>query len=961
MNRAICQRLIWKELRNLLPIAVIMGGVAWFLGFLIFALRTWPGERPAWTVYAMYALAAVAAAAIGGVLFASEREWRTVRQLRLLPLPSGLLALSKWTAAAVAGLVFLAVLSVAAWWYAPSEVSAGQIISRLLVIALECFAWSCLLSLVVSRSLWALFGGLLLGVIVGSYWRAYEWPEANGFWFATPGFADELLRLWPRLAVVIGLLAVVGLRSRRWLDIPEHAPWTARLGGTARDGVSWIARHFSMSRRWGRLMWDASQGICPMVIPAGLVVIALGLTHYLLTANLTHVAAVILGTWLGWLALAPALWIGATVFAADHEQRSFEFLGQRGIGSGEFFLSRMIPGFAVTALLFGIGSLFLLWSGVLPAVVAFVGSVQWAWEADAQTWLHVGRSYMAGWLLVLWNGFGIAALASISFSRSVVVGIATLVLLPLVLVWTLAIAWAAVPWWWGSWPIGAMCWVAVWLRARTRLGQRNRWIDHTAPWLVVGGTACALFLGIQYYRAHQIPATTLIGPSLGMATPDDQTEFERLQTTLPKSIGELHTLVSSLLSTPLDPNQPDSSRQDKWEKALRQDLRVFRELDALREPLQRYVRFASQVHPRWLLQQLSVPPQITHALNDNHEVMSFVRWVFHQHVNDGQLEQAWLDVQLIWSLRRYRAIASGQVDFDSARAAIPYAELHTLLAHPEQNVASLTTIRNDLEREFHRPAALIGSTHNQVLRAASRWAIDRDLRDRNLVENLAQGVFQWLPAERIRLDRWLDWVGNEFLRRDIAQQRRWLAGESIDWTLAPDYFKWNDWEETSRRSAQLQIARLTTVPVNVLRQAARIDEDWSTIYWEARALAAHQFALLTKVALLKYRLEHGRYPDHLNELAFGSIHSNVQLDERLRKEISYWPRGLTFIDHWQKTWNRRDGLVCVVPLPEDALSFGVTIYGRTGETYQGLSFTSLSSGRVNSMEVFFLPDVPQTE
>ena len=863
MNTAIWQRIVWKELRHQVPIAVVMGAAVWLLGYAVLALRESPWERPTWTVYMLYGMAAVTASAIGGLLFAAEREMRTVQQLRQLPLAGWQVALGKVSAAAVTGIVFLFVIGLAAWRLVPSNMLSGQLVARLLVIVLEFFAWSCLLSLFVQRSLVAMLGGLILGIIVGVQWGAFEWPDSIAYWFYVPGFWDELMRSAPRLLIALGLLAVVGAGSHRWLeratDQGRRQSWS---GWVSRMGLRGNHRGVARGRLMGRLLWESLSGAKPLIIAASCALLALGISHLAATWSLQGTLQQTLSATSGGLMLVIGLMWGSTTFSADHQQRSFEFLGQRGVSSSVVFWSRVLPYLAVAALLYGAGTLFMVWSGFLPERIPLLKDD----VSPKSAWISMSRSYLAGYVLMLWNGFGLGVLASICLASPVIAVVATLLLMPLVLSWTAGMAWAAVPWWWSSWSVGAVCLVGAWVRVHSRLSSRQSLASQCLPWCVTVASLTALSFGIMAYRVYEVPSAEEFPPLLGSTDPQELEDFERLLKELPAKIDFIDQAGKLYLT---NPNRRASDRTETQLESVAADRdagEIIQSMRELRVDLQRFVEDAARANPGWLVEK-TLPRRSQFYVNDHLNASGFLVSMVNRHLREGQLEEAWRSCLDYWLIQSYRSIYHNNWSLTAATEHVPWPSINAVIDGAMDNRELLEQIYADLSYGYANWTPLLSSPAAYELRTATNAVVYFPLKPTDQTfSGLLRTAYRWLPSERQRTQRWMRCARQMYFiyggiarylpESDARRQQMISHYDSIN----KDY-----WHVVFDRDHFAFLSR-TTIPINEYDLPRHETLFNAPANIEYRRLQSIQMVMLMKIRCMLYRIEHGVYPSDLTSL-----------------------------------------------------------------------------------------------
>ncbi len=448
------RNLYWKEARQLLPLLLLLGAVAFLLHFTAAIIHVRPDQAAQIHFFAFIGLPALYAVGAGAMLIGQEKEQRTILWLQTLPIEPRTIVVTKLV------VIFIGLL--AAWLL--SFTLAGF------------YNWRFVVGMGTSSSSFFARGdiiqedGLLLTwnlhsifLILCSVWMAWRWDSVFSGLVALlplsilPGLLGFLLtvissdllgfglwsELYCRVVALVMLLVVAGVLSwragTRFLTAAptKLAAKSSRLTLAAnRDRTVAIVPHSPTAA----LLWQAIQQNKAFLIGNGLLLLAAGC--YLIRFTKFFVADIVSNSRYiaygddmnferGWLfviipfAFLAVSWLGASTFITDGLHNRIRFLADRGVEAKTAWWTRHAPPLAVIAAVFlATGFLLLVSFGetynnslwlcrglilLLPPILMIYAFAQWAGQLTSSPFLGA----------IAAPGIAIAALAYISFAVTV--------------------------------------------------------------------------------------------------------------------------------------------------------------------------------------------------------------------------------------------------------------------------------------------------------------------------------------------------------------------------------------------------------------------------------------------------------------------------------------------------------------------------------------------------------------
>ncbi len=364
MNGRLVWRVMWKEYRALRGLWIAVAVASWLaqvvilltardLGLLEVAL----GAALVTPVFYVFGAASA--------VFASEHEEGADRLLLALPTRLPSLAVGKMAFVALSTLALMPAAGILALWALSGSAGprAYEQIGELAFIwapaILEGFVWGLFFSLLCRSVMQA----AILATLAAALTVSVALHLSNGSAIDGIDPRQYAETLWPRLGIVLVVLAADLALARRWLS--TGAPVADRERAPAQAGSgSWSARLASFSRWQSRLTWQQLRQSSRMMA----LVLIVPMSISLLLPQLSEKSRIPSPTEAGistvdvaWeitLILIAAL-VGCTVFAADKRGNSYRCLAEQGCGAGAVWFNRQA--FALAWLATGIVVWHLAW------------------------------------------------------------------------------------------------------------------------------------------------------------------------------------------------------------------------------------------------------------------------------------------------------------------------------------------------------------------------------------------------------------------------------------------------------------------------------------------------------------------------------------------------------------------------------------------------------------------------
>lgn len=845
------RQLLWKEYRQLRPFWLAMAGLT-VLAELVAHLAT--AGRDVLPVYWIaIGLPAFYALGCGATMFAGEHEGGTYQWLRALPLTCRTTYFTK----VLFALVSIPALYTLTW-------IAAVVISRFTYpggehlqwawglwgfAAVEFLAWSMLFSLLMRHALRAAilgaagasFSVFFLGADRANPWAVYSYTEA----------------LPVRVAVAAAVAAITYWLGRRWYR--ERAERRAAIDVSWFDvsngsmesvlaAPSWLGGRGFVRLLW--LQWRQSFGwlaiATAMVVP--LVLALIGRT----SDKFSNENLALYGV----MAMIAFPLAGAAVLAGDQRRRHYRFLTERGVTPGTVWWSRQLVW--MTAIC--------LW-----CVAIWSASVVPPLQRDFTPAIKPDQLAL-GLVLFASLSYSVGQFCCMVFRSSILAGTLAVLGAALVAAWGAAMAALNVPLIWSVGPLPVMLLLATRLRTQGWMLDRNTWRSWWPPVLVTMLPTALLVAAVCSYRAWEIPA---VDSGVTLA-----------EVNVPVSPAARQTLV--LYQQAYDLMEP-------WEYTWIDYAR--RDGESEKEHWQRLNQTRRAAEDRWVATNgasIALTLQASRSAECDPDIPGRARGGWRGPERMGQelsrlvfakgraLEQ---QGELDGAAEHYLASARvGRHLILERTADMDWDQLVNWAAHDQQTGERVSAFTRALEAEFAAEPVLgeIPIILNHL--TVRRW-IDGDLDD--MLQTLGGArrssigpavtlysavALYWFPWERTRAGRSLDQYTAHRWQRHQELVREWTAGGLMS---------------ASYRAEAPWSTHTPLVDMGVRWNDFASSGDVGVAWRELRRRAC-----LVRLALLAWRLHHGRLPESLDPLA-GSYLTRVPLDPASGQPFVYFPQGLT--------------------------------------------------------------------
>jgi hypothetical protein len=553
----------------------------------------------------------------------------------------------------------------------------------------------------------------------------------------------------------------------------------------------------------------------------------------------------------------PVAIYGSLVFHAD-QVRGPRFLAERGVSARLVWLSRQIVSCGVLV--------------AITIVVAGLTAVYQAWSDSLSVALESlpGQPFTARLSAPLLVAYAAGQVASHFVRRSLLAGVAAVALGVLMACWA-HLMWAlGIAWWWTVLPLVASCFAATWLHAPDWLLQRGGWRRWIAPAAALVLPAVLVFCGVACFRVYQIP-----NPS---PKPVDWAEL-------------WHKALPTKSTDPIDAVARATDKRELYEKAflLRGQFEVSEmdkqaiddnkstETQPNRQAFIDLMMAASRLDgPFWAKNWSdgrAVAEQLTGAARRLADVAE-------EETHEGNLDRA-LDI--------YFAVL--RADIDAARwgglppswnltdrpASIAFRSLVQWSAAPGQTVGRIEEAIRRLQ-EFHAGLPQPESLVNALFEEAPELMAER-------LDELA--LMRYMPWERARARRLVDLLTLDELSK--MNDFEWWLNRGIpigEITLGTGrLYQWQKVEERwpgSTRMAKM----LETTPFINDSGIAHAEPITAVLQLETDYRAT-----LIILAVEAWKLEHGHFPAHLDEVLGGEL-KELPVDPVDGEPFGYFPNGL---------------------------------------------------------------------
>lgn len=877
MNRSVFWRLVWKEYRVQRSFFLAMAALAVAGELAVRWTSGLEGDRlTLWVFGVGLGLAAFYGLGVGATLFATEHETGTYEFQRSLPVDAAAILGAKTTFATASTVAMLVLAWLSAWAVAggqlPEPVTHKQLWGLWGVGAAEMLVWGVLFSLRLRQPLVA----VILAVTCASTCVHVLAGPTQGRSELAPYLAAVPARLLVA-AVVAGVCTLWGLR---WLKEPR---WTGGRALGMRSGAESrsVLRGAGGLAMLGRLMWQQGRQSAGLIAAFALMTAA-G-TVSLAQASSWHgpgpmgtaipawwAAAGVLG--IAALCLAAPL-AGATVFFADQSGHAFRFLSHRGVHPHAIWFSRH-----------------LLWGTLVAVGTAAVLGV-----AVVRGLAHrepLGPALMAAGFVAL--AYTAGQFCSMFLHSGILAAVASVVLTAALCAWAALADFLNLSWLWSVAPLPLAFLLGSWLWSPHWLLERSGWRPRALACLPIIVVIAGILIAVPMVRVLQIPKVT---PQIDVAaltappTPEAQATvelyreaFRALRLWPPQDANDRVEISEALGPAPSpeeeqkQPPSPDHLSPQKAaylagnQEALRLTMEACQrtECDFRTDPaLPGKLPFNPQPLFELLLLQakkLEQEGRLEQALEYH---IAALRMTVHWRRGTADywlpdsLESRALERLWAWAVR------PGQKSQNVAQAVDAVAQV--LGAAPPRS--------ESLARDYLFKTRLVQA--DPALLATERL-------DPHTVWQLTF-LGRWLPWERVRAIRLLDWRTARALEAVRSAEQRLAQGQPIMQDVQPQVYHDReaeiDWQ-LARSTLASQIGpSLPYSPYSAVERLALTE--------------TRRRATLICLALVAWRLEHGRLPDKLDRLV-GAYFTRLPTDPFTGKSFEYFPEGSPFALRWEE-------------------------------------------------------------
>ena len=872
MNATVSKVLAWKERQFLIPIAIGMAVTQLLIFLVALCFQTPAAEMNiAGQFFAMAMMfGTLAGLAMGTFAFSPEREIGTVEFLRSFPVSGGDVARVKiWEALKYFVITWLAcgIIAIATLLLAygkipgrypvfdnPGEVRTYLGLAVAFAIPIETFLISLTASSLCRNSIAAVVNSALatmLTVMVASFW--FTWVG-----FHATDIEMSYFMMGSHLVVIVILAAVTWKVTPNWLirstnsfSATASTNWapTSWIGFPAKETKS--LRPQPPNRPMASLMWQVgvtrwpSITICLVLFLSWVILWLVNFAPYLANTDDTRVLSILFNSHLSFVTLT-ALIVGMTTFMKDHAGQQFRFFQQRADYVNQIWLSRQIPilvvGLAVVA-----GTFVLL--AVVEGAAFIFESIEVAYGDWQYRMTYFPRLTLADTIFVFFGVAGVSQLISL-FCRSSVILFLIGVLGGAGIGWYFSyLAWLEEPLWLYGWPLVIGSYLMSWLCAGNWIRER-RWLTTgcVATGVFVAGF-CLVNFGLAWNRYHQIPELQTVEFKRVKALIDNQTREWQRDPDVYTAPLKLKKAYENMLSFP---ETVEIAKRDFPEKYSDPSSLEF-DSDAAR------LRFSIRFN------QPTVE-LIIEALKD-----SGCRYYPNMVAGDSSSE--FLSIH---------SLLSAQVDYQLSEGNLEKALEAALAKLSANNLNGLSPLGTDWCREMIRWSRAPGQTSKSVLQGVKELetALAKffDSKSTLVVEAMhadaLRNVTYWKmdntvsdPLSSIGFMPFWEIERNERLWHQVVSNHymlRWLMVTQLSkldqGTIQKQHHQFTDiWNSYAPGNQKIFSARNHT--------AVRLSETDPLSFAEVCKFVIGIRYTKTRMALEAYRLDHGKYPERLVQLA----------------------------------------------------------------------------------------------
>jgi hypothetical protein len=937
LSRAILRRCVWKEYRMLrglwLAVLVMAVIIQWSMNFVL------PRQVDHATMLFATALAAAVLYAVGAAAttFSVEHEEDTYGYLSGLPTEWWPVFAGKLLMVAASAVLLAAVLCAVGWLLCRLSTPGGNDMPMMLGVIgfaiVEAIAWGTLFSLLVKRPLLAAILTLVVGGAAVN--AAVNLASERAVASTVPEAYIEAIPV--RLAIVLCVFAVSVLLGRNWLNVAQRPGRAVGFGSLRGLAAGWYAVgarfglaadakvRFSRLGMLARLLWQTWRESWKLLLVPLLVAVVLTAVIWL-TLSVAFLGfrqsgeelAIIVAP----LHFIPALY-GAMAFYIDQRRGGYRFLAEHAARARMVWFARNLMWFSALIALYVVAvvliGLFIANESarhMQDALTRYLRHGEQTYFTSPQYFLELAQAKSFLFLALGLAGNGLVAAYAIGqlcsmFVRSEILAAFFAVVMSVVLsAWVAALfAWQLSGWLFLL-PLAIGLFAATWLRAPDWIAGRNGWRAWGKPILAIAAACGLVGVLLPIVRLGQLPPRTRDSHMTSASSVDS-----KAAAALQETAGEYMKVAERLAAGPVKnlmerwetPERTWAYRGALEERIPAEEMEAFREAERKQLALMRAniaeavaaaielskrpaCRFEfhldmtalnpTNAHPELslgayppyekltrLLETVLFAPQMERSLNlfDDEPTSESDRFSF--------IERAMAALRMSAHIRNGQPSVVFLAQLEVEREILGY--IGDWAQQEGRTEEELRYARSQLEEHFRTAGHSISATAPLLADAGLVYdvitgkasSIAQALEPRSLPVHLAY-LANGFPWERERALRALDRITSYNL--DAARYR--------DWSLPQE-----SWVIAEPQAATSYLARFEYLARNSRRQLGRAEFDTIAV----------RRATLLRLALARYRLEHGEYPARLQKLVPDYVSKRVTLnDPYSERPFQYEPQGL---------------------------------------------------------------------
>lgn len=895
--------LAWKEWRQNLPILMVF--TLTYLLTVSITLWLWDSKILYDDRFPQIAilLGSVLSLAIGISLFAPEKEHRTVEWLGGLPVSQwGLVKTKLIMGLVTVGIFFLigALVSFVIWmmggsvhywagsiervetsllgylWYASPQIASS------LMLPLECFVWAAVCSLMIPRTIFAVFLAAA-GVLLVAGASQIIVPEV--FFFATgvnsTGIVSDAtalgLTLSFRIIALVSVVVAIGMRGRVWLrSISSSVGTRGSKNKAARDYVpGWVLGYVtarSSARRspggaFISLVWQSFRQSYLVFLLAIPVYVVLAFSFLGGPAYLDKV----------WVVYLVSVGFALFTFASDQYRNRFLFFQQQGEHPRKLWLARLLPIGLVLLPAVGI----LLYVFTHASIVQVIRQPSVVARLSGEQWLVSQMSPMAVFVIVV-TAFSVGQFCSMLVRSTILsIGFAAFVA-PAAFGWLALVIWLDV----GlifAWVLPIALFSATFLTSSHWLASRSFGQRVLVPICAIGFLLMITCCGVAAVRWTQIPPTNVI------AFEDRIEIYDALKT------GDLELaakqLEYSVKSEGLEPSRLYIKAMSEYEKVFKiarlpngkYDNRLLTEANENAFPLLRIARLYCQDNPFIISPYPIFDPETGIHNSRFRNLRNALGVVTEDQLRAGNNPDVTLEYLFdTLALDDFAAVNSNRfqlIDWSRMENQTP-----GLLESASRQLASWNLVRHEILMQ----SSIISVQQKHA------WLANHNF------DSVGQTGFKlhWLSYFPWEIER------SERVALHLAKHDNYLISQlkeisdipkisSRAWTERHHVRTFTD-IEIQLRNAHPYLAKART---NILPPSSAFSSNgelYKTQEWRY---------LIVRLALEAFRLKQGAYPETLSELVPDYV-AEIPVDVREGGEFFYAPKGMSHKVFWETMSSR---------------------------------------------------------